>query len=270
MLLTRSSFTHVNAKVEAKIATLQMNKPIMSPELEKEVLACIAQYKNRNKWSQWGMTHYRDQGAAVLLIGPPGTGKTMIATYLCERAKIGMRSLDISSFGSKEPGTNERMLDQIFKEAARDGKALFIDECDSILWDRSKAGPDAQWMASVINKILSEISKFKNLMFLATNRFGVLDPALMRRLLAVLEIPRPQYPERVRLWEQKIPKKFPLQLTRVQIEELASLDLTGAEIENAVIREAQLAISDSREPKFNSLCNVAKSESNSHVPASSL
>jgi len=248
-----------------KVATLQHGKPIMSAALEHSVKAAVIQYKDKNKWREWGMAHYRGQGSCILLYGPPGVGKTIIARYLCKLIGYGLRELDISTFGSNQPGENERRLEEFFLECERDGKALFMDECDSILWDRAKAGADSMWMVGVINKLLSLIGKFKHPLFLATNRRQELDPALNRRLIAEIEVPRPEYAERMRLWQQKIPSKFPFQPTPVQLQELAAYGLSGAEIENCVIKAAQEAIISKRNPQYDDLCNVARTEAAKHT-----
>src|SRR5687767_5070298 len=85
---------------QSTIATLQMKKPIMSAEIERAVMSALSQYKNRNIWREWGLTYLRKQGSCILLWGPPGTGKTVIATYMCRLLKFGMKKLDLSVFGS--------------------------------------------------------------------------------------------------------------------------------------------------------------------------
>ena len=258
--LIRKQIEH-NIQTRA-IATLQktkMTKPIMSPEVEEQVLSAVSQYKDRGKWRSWGLSHYRKAGACVLLWGPPGTGKTVIARYLANRAGMGLREFDLSTFGSRTPGENERTLEAIFNEANEKKMALFMDEADSILWDRSKA-TDNQWMVAIINKILSLISGFKHLLVMATNRKQDLDPALASRLIADVEVARPTYEMRLLLWKAKIPSLFPVQPTTVQLQELANLDLSGREIENAVVGCAGKAIYLRKVPTFEMLCNVAKAE----------
>lgn len=255
---------HIEADIK-NCNVAKIMKPIMSEALELEVNAAVVQYKERAKWRNWGLAHYRKQGAAILLWGPPGTGKTSIAVYLASRIKMGLRNLDISTFGSGTPGENERKIAEFFAESKRDDKAIFIDECDSILWDRSKAGSDSMWMVAVINKLLAEISDFPHPMFLATNRMDTLDSALDRRLIAKIEIPRPGPYERRRIWEQKIPKTFPYQPTQIDLDELESFNLSGAEIENVIIRAASLAIATRKLPNFEIICNVATLEANKHA-----
>lgn len=246
--------------VQSKVATLQkMKKPIMSPEVEREVLAALAQYKHKNLWLEWGLKYLRKQGSCILLWGPPGCGKTVIAGYMCFLLKFGMKTLDLSTFGSKIPGENERNLQIFFEECKRDGKAIFIDEGDSVLWNREKAS-DNQWMVAVINKLLTLIAEYPHPLLVATNRKKDLDPAFISRVLADVHVPRPNFDMRLQLWEQKIPKKYPWQPTQVQLQELSQWDLNGREIEHVLFVASGNCIMDKKVPNFEAVCNVAKSK----------
>lgn len=255
-----------NAKKKEKISKRELTrlqrcnsiKPIMSPHLEEQVLAAVAQYTNMHKWVEWGMKYFRVQGACVLLKGPPGCGKTVIARYLASLLDKGILEIDLSKFGSAMPGENERQIEQLFSDGKARQKAIFMDEADAILWDRSKAGADSMWMVSVIDKLLIEIGRYPYLCILATNREQMLDSALERRIIASVFVGKPEQPERLRLWKSKIPKQYPLKLSPIQYEALSEYQLTGAEIENTIIKETQLAILHDRLPTFESLCNVAK------------
>lgn len=248
----------IEAKIETKaVATLQMKKPVMSHETERKVRSALAQYKNKGKWHKWGMSYLRKQGSCILLEGPPGTGKTVIATYMAMLLKYGLKILDLSTFGSRVPGENERNLQAFFQECERDKRAIFIDEGDSVLWDRAKA-TDNQWMVAVINMLLTLIANYPHPLFVATNRKQDLDPAFLSRVLADIHIPRPNYDLRLALWRQKVPKQYPWQPTEVQLQELANLDLTGREIEHVLFEASGICIEENKNPTFDLICNVAK------------
>ncbi|HEV7424544.1 MAG TPA: ATP-binding protein, partial [Candidatus Paceibacterota bacterium] len=209
----------------------------MSAALEAQVMNAVAQYSKLQKWKQWGMHRIRKQGAAILLQGPPGTGKTVIAEYLALKIrKRGLKSMSFGDFGSHVPGENARQIRKFFAEARENGEmSIFLDDCEAVLWDRSRAGGSAMWMLEVIDELLVQIGRYHGLIILATNMPQLLDYAIYRRLIAVITVDRPEMPERLRLWKQKIPIEFPLKMSINEFDRIATLQLTGAEIENAII-----------------------------------
>lgn len=234
-------------------------KPIMSAAIEAEIEAVLSQYEDQAKWKEWGMDTLRKQGAAILMGGPPGTGKTTIAMYLSKRVGRGFASLNMKDVGGKAPGQTERTISEFFQRADINGKqTIFLDECEAILWDRKRAGSDSMWMVGVIDELLMQIAKYKGLVILATNQIETVDSALLDRCFAVLQIGRPEQPERMRLWEQKIPERFPLQLTHIQRESLSVFNLSGRQIENAIVREASKALAEKRNPSFQTLLQEVK------------
>jgi len=243
------------SKVKITIA----NKPIMSPEIEDEVEAALAQFTNKQRWVEWGMDTIRKQGNMVLLYGPPGTGKTKIAEYMSKRCGRGMDTLNMKDVGGKAPGHTERMVHETFTQARLNGmKTVFMDECEAVVWDRGRAGSDSMWMVGVIDEILMQVAKYPGLVVAATNREDIIDPALKSRCFAALQIGMPGYAERVRLWQCKIPKRFPMQLTTAQCEKLSEFEVSGRAIENSIVHEASHAIKHKRLPEFIGLVKQVK------------
>lgn len=243
-----------------KIKVTDRDRPVMSAQLEAQVESTIAMYVGRLQWKDWGLAALRSAGATVLFEGPPGTGKTMIAEYLSNKIGRGLVRMNMKDVGGKAPGDTERGIASTFERAKLKGYAtLFLDECDTLLVARDRIGSDSFYMVGVINELLQQISIYKGFIALATNRADYLDPALKRRLLARIHIPRPEQPERLRLWQQKIPRQFPMQPTMIQFQKLSEINLTGAEIENAIVLEASNAIMENRTPTFATLQNAAVS-----------
>ena len=241
-------------------------KPVMSAQLERDVLSAVQQFTHQATWRDWGLQYLRQQGSAILLYGAPGCGKTVIAHYLASLVKKPVVELGMADVGGGKPGDTERAVRLAFQEANAKKATVFIDEADAILYDRSTIHGDSKYMIGVIDEILKSISKHKGLVVLATNMAETLDKALDRRLIAKVHVTAPELPERIRLWIQKFPAKFPLKLATLQIESLAEIPLTGAEIENVIIREASMAILEKRKPSYESLCNVAKTEHQTKHP----
>jgi SpoVK/Ycf46/Vps4 family AAA+-type ATPase len=193
------------------------------------------------------------------LKGPPGTGKTVIAEYLALKIrKKGIKELSFADFGSHIPGENSRQIRKVFADAKDNGEmTVVLDECEAVLWDRSRAGSTAMWMLEVIDELLVQIGKYTGLVILISNKAELLDSGLYRRLIAVIDVLPPELPERIRLWQSKFPDSHPLKLTVDQIKEIATLQLTGAEIENVLIEYSSECIRKGTKPKYNGLWDAA-------------
>lgn len=230
-------------------------KPVMTRAIERAVMNAVVMYQQRKKWKQWGLHLIRKQGACILLEGPSGSGKTTIAEYLALRIrKKGFKGISFADFGSHVPGENARQIRKIFEDAKENGEmTIGIDECEAILWDRGRAGASAMWMLEVINELLVQIGKYPGLIILMTNMVQLLDPALSRRVIAHIRVDRPEFPERVRLWQDKFPDSYPLKLSIEQVNKIATLQLSGAEIENVIIEYSSDCIRLNKKPKFDEL-----------------
>src|SRR5262249_45868641 len=134
-------------------------------------------------------------------------------------------------------------------EARKPLPMILLDECDAMLIDRQRLGPDMIWMLEPIDCLLAEIGKYAGLVVLCTNLEPVLDAALRRRLLVSVRFNRPDGVTRVKIWKVKWPAKFPVQPNDQELEELGTnFDLTGAEIENELMLWSGECIYSGREP----------------------
>src|SRR4249919_2155779 len=93
------------------------SKPIMSAEIEGEILDALTMYQKRIKWKAWGLHNIRKQGAAILLEGPAGCGKTVIAEWAALKIRRkGLKEISFKDFGSQIPGENARGIASVFEE----------------------------------------------------------------------------------------------------------------------------------------------------------
>lgn len=237
-------------------------RPVLSDELETRISDVIQTFEHRGRWKEWGLDKVREQGVALLLYGPPGTGKTMTAYYIAKRLHLGIREVSVADYGSQIPGQLARNIKTIFNgeiiAAQQDKKhesVIFLDECDSMLVSRNHLGHDMMWMLEPITALLTWIAKYPGLVILATNRFHSIDEALERRLLDKIEIDRPHFVERKRIWQIKWPAKFPTQPIDSEFDDLAVFPLSGAEIENEFLLWAGWMIRNNETPFVSSLIN---------------
>jgi SpoVK/Ycf46/Vps4 family AAA+-type ATPase len=240
-------------------------RPILSDSLEQKISDAIQAYEHRGKWKEWGLDKLREQGVAILLHGPPGTGKTMTAHYISKRLHLGIRQVSIADYGSQVPGQLARNIRTIFlgevtaaKQEKHHEPIIFLDECDSMLVSRNRLGHDMMWMLEPISALLTHIAEYPGLVILSTNMLKLLDEALERRVLAKIEFPKPEENIRRKIWVSKWPKQFPIQPSREELDMLAKHELTGAEIENVFLLWAGRLIQQMPDVRYsiNSLIDI--------------
>ena len=132
-------------------------------------------------------TGIRKPQRGILLFGPPGTGKTMIAKAIASECKSTFFNISASSLTSKWVGESEKTVKSLFKIAYKKVPSIiFIDEIDSILSKRSENENEATKRLKTEFLIqfdgLGSNTNAKLLVIAATNRPMDLDEALLRRL----------------------------------------------------------------------------------------
>ena len=174
--------------------------------------------------------------AAVMLFGPPGTGKTSFARAIASRLSWAFVEIHPSLLGSGPEGA--RALRDALVELGRvDRLVCFIDEADEIASDRGER-PDSQ---SLVNELLKVIPTFKSrpnrLIVMATNSIEAIDKALLRpgRFDLVIPVGAPNEAERADLASEFLPAADP--------EDVASRTsgFTPADFALAAQRGAQIA-----------------------------
>lgn len=115
----------------------------------------------------------------ILLMGPPGTGKTEFIKYLSKQTDRELLVKRSSDLISAYVGESEKNIANAFSEAEQLGAILFIDEADSLFINR--AGANRSWEVSQTNELLSQMENFTGFLACATNFNENMDPAVMRR-----------------------------------------------------------------------------------------
>lgn len=181
----------------------------------------------------------------ILLVGLPGTGKTMFAKAVACETETNFISIKGPEVLSKWVGESEKTVREMFRKARLAAPCIiFIDELDAIAMHRSGGEDGGSRVGErVVDTMLTEmdgLQALKNVLVIgATNRPDILDPALMRagRFDRVVEIPVPDESTRLEIFKVHT-AKMPL-AKAVDLKELAhrSDGHTGADIEN-LCREA--------------------------------
>jgi cell division protease FtsH len=195
---------------------------------------------------------YRKLGAkiprGILLMGPPGTGKTMLAKAMAGEADVPFFSISGSEFVEMFVGVGAARVRDMFTDAKKNSPSIiFIDEIDSVGRARGTGlGGGHDEREQTLNQILSEMDGFSAheavVVLAATNRPDVLDPALLRPgrfdRKVVLDLPD----KKARLSILKIHSRDVPLSSDVDLERLASLTVgfSGADLENLVNEAALL------------------------------
>lgn len=181
----------------------------------------------------------------VLMYGPPGCSKTMIAKALANESHLNFVAIKGPELFKKYVGESEQAVRELFKKARRVSPCIiFFDEIDALGSERG--GNSSKVGDRVLAQMLTEmdgIEQLKDVVIVAaTNRPDMIDKALMRpgRLDKLVYVPLPDRDTRLKIFQIHTRKK-PLE-DSVDLEKLADLtqDYSGAEIA-AVCNEAALA-----------------------------
>ena len=173
----------------------------------------------------------------ILLTGPPGCGKTLLAKAIATESGVSFISVKGAALLSKYVGESERAVREMFRKARQAAPCIvFFDEIDALIPRRGAAGSDSHVTERVISQFLTEldgIEELKGVLVLgATNRSDILDPAMLRpgRLDVLVEIPAPNEEDRAQIFAVHLRDK-PL-ASEIDIGSLAARTegLTGADI----------------------------------------
>ena len=177
------SFGKSNAKIYVQSTQGIRFSDVAGEDEAKESLAEVVDYLHNPQ-------KYIDAGAAMpkglLLVGPPGTGKTMLAKAVAGEANVPFFSISGSEFVEMFVGMGASKVRDLFKQAKEKAPCIvFIDEIDAIGQKRSSGGLGGNdEREQTLNQLLTEMDGFEEntgvIILAATNRPESLDPALTR------------------------------------------------------------------------------------------
>jgi len=185
----------------------------------------------------------------ILISGPPGCGKTLLAKAIANESGVNFISVKGPALLSKYVGESERGVREVFRKARQAAPCIiFFDEIDALVPVRSGSSSDSHVAERVLSQFLTEvdgIEELKGVLVLgATNRLDILDPAVLRpgRFDEVVEIPIPNEEDRKEIFEIHLRNK-PLS-PRIVLDDLVSKTegFSGADIAGACHKAALTAL----------------------------
>ena len=237
-------------KAKARMLSDSQNKVTFADvagidEAKDEVEEIIAFLKDPKKFQRLGGRIPK----GVLLIGSPGTGKTLLARAIAGEAGVPFFSISGSDFVEMFVGVGASRVRDLFEQGKKHAPCIiFIDEIDAVGRHRGAGlGGGHDEREQTLNQLLVEMDGFESndgvILVAATNRPDVLDPALLRpgRFDRRIVVPRPDV--RGRLGILKVhTKKTPLN-AGVELDTIArgTPGFSGADLENLVNEAALLA-----------------------------
>lgn len=184
---------------------------------------------------KWNLGKHLKPGYRSLFYGPPGTGKTLAAGLIGKKTGYDVYRIDLSKVVSKYIGETEKNLSGIFDRAEHRNWVLFFDEADALFGRRTQTKTsNDRYSNQEISYLLQRIEEFNGLVILATNLKDNIDEAFARRFQSTVHFPVPDEDGRLKLWENILGDKIPLD-EDVELGQISKVyTLSGGSILNVV------------------------------------
>ncbi|EAI4352122.1 ATP-binding protein [Campylobacter jejuni] len=231
---------------------------VIMPENTKELLENILKQQDKKvleRLHSWGIKSNKNIEAKIIFYGPAGTGKTMSALAIAKSMKKSVLSFDCSKILSKWVGESEQNVRKIFDtyknivQTCKQSPILLLNEADQFLSTRVDGSSGSDKMHNQMQNIfLEQIERFSGVIIATTNFLESLDSAFSRRFDYKIEFKKPDFKDRLKIWEKFLPKKALFEKD-FDINILSNYELSGAQI-LMVVKNTALKVAVSKDGVF--------------------
>ncbi|EOH2427245.1 AAA family ATPase [Campylobacter jejuni] len=231
---------------------------IIMPENTKELLENILKQQDKKvleRLHSWGIKSNKNIEAKIIFYGPAGTGKTMSALAMAKSMKKSVLSFDCSKILSKWVGESEQNVRKIFDtyknivQTCKQSPILLLNGADQFLSTRVDGSSGSDKMHNQMQNIfLEQIERFSGVIIATTNFLESLDSAFSRRFDYKIEFKKPDFKDRLKIWEKFLPKKALFEKD-FDINILSNYELSGAQI-LMVVKNTALKVAVSKDGVF--------------------
>jgi SpoVK/Ycf46/Vps4 family AAA+-type ATPase len=235
---------------------------VLPDDVVRDLRAAAAQVRHQARvYGDYGFArrYPRGRGISLLLAGPSGTGKAMAAEVIAGDLGLDLLRIDLARVVSKYIGETEKNLAAVFAAAEATGAVLLFDEADALFGLRSDVKDSHDRYANIeASYLLQRLETYDGLAILAVSTRSHLDPALLRGLRYVVDVPFPDAAARRLIWQKAIPAEMPC--ASLDFDALSRLDIAGGNIAVIVLNAAFLAAQDGRPLDMRHLAQATRAE----------
>lgn len=224
--------------IQASYPSTRFSDMVLSASARASLSRVITEYRQQDKLRSHGLSARRK----LLLVGPPGSGKTMTAAALAGELKLPLLAARLDGLITKFMGETAAKLRLVFDTMVTTRGVYLFDEFDAIGSDRGRRN-DVGEMRRVLNSFLQflEADDSDSLILAATNHQEALDPALFRRFDDVIRYNLPDSEQVEQLAKNRLNSFGLSSIDWEQVRKVA-IGLSYAEVTRACMEAAKVAV----------------------------